>query len=60
VSLAGQPVLTTEQGLYRFDNVPAATYLVTAEKEGYQIAASLAYVVTGQLRWNSMALSKQP
>ncbi len=58
VSLAGQPVITTEGGLYRFDNLPAGTYFVTAEKAGYQTAARLAYIVAGQVRWNSMALSK--
>ena len=59
VSVAGQGLVTTERGVYQFDQIPPGSYVITVEKEGYQTTIGTVYVVANQLRWHSLALAKQ-
>jgi len=60
VSVAGRSMVTTERGIYRFDNLPAGSQMVITEKQGYQTVSKVAYIVPNEVRWNSLALSKNP
>lgn len=58
VSVAGQTMVTSDKGVYRFEGVPAGEQVVTAEKEGYQTAQKARVVIPNETRWNSIALSR--
>ncbi|MBN1220273.1 MAG: carboxypeptidase regulatory-like domain-containing protein [Anaerolineae bacterium] len=57
VSVAGQEVRSNSRGIYLFETLPAGQHLVSVDHPDYEPITKPAYVVAGQTRWNSMALT---
>jgi len=61
VTVSGYFDITDQNGRYNITNVPAATYTVTASKDGYQSSSSTNVVVTaGQTRTLNFQLTAKP
>lgn len=58
VSVAGQTQVTDGRGVYRFEAAPAGLQNVRAEREGYAPAQKTREVIAGEVRWNSIKLTK--
>ncbi|RMF04325.1 MAG: hypothetical protein D6768_03555, partial [Chloroflexi bacterium] len=58
VSVLGQTQVTDDRGIYRFDNLPPGSQTVSASKDGYDSNLQAEIVVPGQVRWNSISLSR--
>ncbi len=56
LSVAGQTMVSSASGYYRFDNVIKGIQTITAQKMGYLTVEQARIVAPGQVVWNSIAM----